>query len=31
VAVVKLTERPFWQAASPSPRATWVLPVSTVT
>jgi hypothetical protein len=26
-AVVKRTFRPFWQAASPSPRATWVLPV----
>ena len=26
-AVVKPVERPLWQAASPSPRATWVLPV----
>ncbi len=25
--MVKPTARPFWQAASPSPRATWVLPV----
>ena len=26
-AVVKPTDIPFWQAARPSPRATWVLPV----
>lgn len=26
-AVVKLTEMPFWQAANPTPRAMWVLPV----
>jgi hypothetical protein len=25
--VVKPTERPFWQAARPSPRAAWVFPV----
>ena len=25
--MTKPTARPFWQAASPSPRATWVLPV----
>ena len=24
---MKPVERPLWQAASPSPRATWVLPV----
>ena len=26
-AVMKPTERPFWQAAKPRPRAMWVLPV----
>ena len=26
-AVVKPTDIPRWQAASPKPRATWVLPV----
>ncbi len=26
-AVVKATVKPFWQAARPSARATWVLPV----
>ena len=26
-AVIKPTERPFWQAARPRPRAIWVLPV----
>ena len=26
-AVMKPTERPFWQAARPRPRAMWVLPV----
>jgi hypothetical protein len=24
---MKPTERPFWQAARPRPRAAWVLPV----
>jgi hypothetical protein len=24
---VKPTNKPFWQAAKPSPSATWVLPV----
>ena len=26
-AVVKPTDKPFWQAASPNPRAMWLLPV----
>ena len=29
-AVMKPTERPFWQTARPRPRAMWVLPVSAI-
>jgi hypothetical protein len=26
-AVIKPTDKPFWQAASPNPRTMWVFPV----